>query len=332
MDKQQFIDLVFSGYAEYATGPLPPSSPYYNPDVERYEHNVELANQMLDDAGYPMGTDGTRFSLRMNVGTTGRVYGEPEMEALKDQLKDVGIDLVLEIYDEATGTQKVYMERDFDMYLTGGLSTAPDPNMISGYLHSDRILDPPIPSLYNVMGFDNARVDELFELGRTESNVEKRGEYYDELQEIIVDQLPAYYLVAGVYPQFYWDDLVGVPAGPYGGGRERLDDAFWMSGNDVSEDTASETIANVETQLVALEDEGYNVIAANAKLNDAIDALDDKEYDNANALAKEVLDLAEPLTDVTPDEPTEADNTMYYIAAVIIAVVAIAYFYMKKQS
>lgn len=294
INKDQFNELVLDDLFKVATGPLPSTSWAHNPDVEKYEQDIELANSLLDDAGFPRGTDGTRFSLRMIIGTTGRDKGVPEMEIMRSQLSEVGIDLQLEIYDEATTTQIVYMEQDFDMYLIGGLSTAPDPNMISGYLHSNRILkDDPIPGLYNVMDYNNSRVDELFELGKVETDVETRKEIYGELQEIVVDELPCYYLIEDQYFHFYWEDFVGIPAGPYGGARERLDSAWWTGGSDMSPEEIAETIADIEAQLNDLADEQYDITAATAKLEEAKEALENGDYANANTYASEVLDLAE---------------------------------------
>jgi len=294
IDKDQFNELVLDDLFKVATGPLPSTSWAYNPDVEKYEQDIELANSLLDDAGFPRGTDGNRFSLRMIIGTTGRDKGVPEMEIMRSQLSEVGIDLQLEVYDEATTTQMVSMEQDFDMYLIAGLSTAPDPNMISGYLHSNRILkDDPIPGLYNVMNYNNSRVDELFELGKVETDTETRKEIYGELQEIVVDELPCYYLIEDQYFHFYWEDYVGIPAGPYGGARERLDSAWWTGGSESSPEEIAEIIADVEAQLEELAAEDYDVTAATAKLEEAKEALENGDYADAETFASEVLDLAE---------------------------------------
>ena len=294
INKDQFNELVLDDLFKVATGPLPSTSWAHKPDVEKYEQDIDLANSLLDEAGFPQGTDGTRFSLKMIIGTTGRDKGVPEMEIMRSQLSEVGIDLQLEVYDEATTTQMVYMEQDFDMYLIGGLSTAPDPNMISGYLHSNRILkDDPIPGLYNVMNFNNSRVDELFELGKVETDVETRKEIYGELQEIVVDELPCYYLIEDQFFHFYWEDYVGIPAGPYGGARERLDSAWWTGGSEQSPEEIAETIADIEAQLNDLAAEDYDVTAATAKLEEAKEALENGNYADANTYVNEVLDLAE---------------------------------------
>jgi len=332
IDKDQFNELVLDDLFKVATGPLPSTSWAYNPDVEKYEQDIELANSLLDDAGFPRGTDGTRFSLRMIIGTTGRDKGVPEMEIMRSQLSEVGIDLQLEVYDEATTTQMVSMERDFDMYLIAGLSTAPDPNMISGYLHSNRILkDDPIPGLYNVMNYNNSRVDELFELGKVETDTETRKEIYGELQEIVVDELPCYYLIEDQYFHFYWEDYVGIPAGPYGGARERLDSVWWTGGSESSPEEIAETIADIEAQLEELAAEDYDVTAATAKLEEAKEALENGDYADAETFASEVLDLAE----APEEEPANQGIPGFPVSSMALGLlmsVALIMFFTKPKT
>ncbi len=315
-------ELVNYNLFNLATGPLPSSSWAYNPDVEKYDQDLDKAEQLLDDAGYPRGTDGIRFSLELIVGTTGRDKGLPEMEILRSQLEEVGIKLELKVYDEATTTQLVAIEHNFDMYLIAGLSTAPDPNMISGYLHSDRILiDNPVPALYNHMVFSNDRVDELFEMGLIETDVEERKKIYHELQDIIVDELPCYYLIEDRYPHFFWEDFVGIPAGPYGGARERLDDVYWVHGSDLSPEGIQQLLTDVENEIKELEDKNYDVTAAEAKLTEAKTAYMNNDYSNAVQLANEAVDLA---------EPPQTNYLMYGLIGIVI-VAAIIIIVMRRR-
>ena len=333
IDKDQFNELVLDNLYKIATGPLPSSSWAYNPNVEKYEQDLNMANMLLDEAGYPKGDDGMRFSLRMIVGTTGRDKGLPEMEIMRSQLNEVGIDLQLEVYDEATTTQMVSIERDFDMYLIAGLSTAPDPNMIASYLHSDRILkDDPIPGLYNVMDYNNSRVDELFDTGKIETDVEKRKEIYGELQEIIVDELPCYYLIEDQYFHFYWEDFVGIPAGPYGGARERLDSVWWTGGSDMSPEEIANTIAETETVLSGLADEGYDITAATAKLEEAREALENGEYADAETYTDQVVDLAEAPEEEPEEEPADQGIPGFSALSIVVGLLisAMVMIYISK--
>jgi hypothetical protein len=124
------------------------------------------------------------------------------------------------------------------------------------------------------MNYNNSRIDELFDTGKIETDVDKRKEIYGELQEIIVDELPFYYLIEDQYFHFYWEYYVGIPAGPYGGARERLENVWWTGGSEHSPEEIADMLAEIEAELNDLADEGYDITAATAKLEEAKEALD----------------------------------------------------------
>src|SRR5690606_28739325 len=66
INRRQVIDTVFLGYATESTGPVPKNAPeFYSSDVEVYDYDVTKANELLDEAGYKRGPDGTRFELKL---------------------------------------------------------------------------------------------------------------------------------------------------------------------------------------------------------------------------------------------------------------------------
>ena len=66
IDPDFIIQYLHQGRSQRATGPIIPSSPFYEPDVPRYEVDLEKANALLDQAGYPPDADGARFSLTLD--------------------------------------------------------------------------------------------------------------------------------------------------------------------------------------------------------------------------------------------------------------------------
>ncbi|EMR73903.1 extracellular solute-binding protein, family 5, partial [Thaumarchaeota archaeon SCGC AB-539-E09] len=324
LDKELINELVTEGFYTVATGPVPYSSWAYNPNVNKYEYNKTLSEALLDEAGYPKDSEGNRFDLEVIVGPTGQGSGIKEAEIMRSMLEEVGINLDIRIYDEATTANIVNIEHTFDMYIIAGLSTAPDPNMISGYLHSSRIfLENPIPGLWNLMVYNNSRIDELFDTGLSETDFETRKEIYWELQEIIVDDLPCIWLIAESGPHFYWEDYVGVPAGPYGGARERLDDVWWTGGVDVSRELILEAISDAEQEIAAAAEEDYDVSAATAKLDEAKAAYEAYEYIDAQTFITEAIELLTPPPARTPIE-------LYAAAVAVLIAVAVFVWYKRK--
>ncbi len=99
IDKQRIVDNFYPTGSEVATQFMPPVLFGFTEEVEPLEFNVELANQLLDEAGFPRGDDGVRFELPLNYRDVVRVYlPTPGIVAadIQAQLAEVGIQLNIE--------------------------------------------------------------------------------------------------------------------------------------------------------------------------------------------------------------------------------------------
>jgi peptide/nickel transport system substrate-binding protein len=168
----------------------------YNPNLPQYEHNVTRANELLDLAGYPKGSDGNRFSLKM-------VYRPPlsiqkSGELMKEQLKAVGINLDLIYLEIAAAATKVYVSRDFELYL-GHFATGPNPDVGVSRLYCAWNIRPGV-TYTNAAFYNNSRVDELFALAKEATNETQRIEYYYEVQQILATDLPTIWLTEELQP------------------------------------------------------------------------------------------------------------------------------------
>jgi len=73
VDRQQIIQVVFSGYADLAESLLGNiAGPWRNPDIQPLEFDCAKGNQILDQLGYKKGPDG----IRVAPATSGK-YAEP---------------------------------------------------------------------------------------------------------------------------------------------------------------------------------------------------------------------------------------------------------------
>ena len=230
IDKKFIVDTVTFGLENIATGPLCSTIGWaYNPDVPKYEFDKKRAEALFDEAGYPKKEGGTRFSIRIVIPrwTTDDVRAA---EVIRDQLKDVGIDAQLIVLESAVDNEQTYMKHDFDIHIEPRLSTGPDPNQIRYLYHSENIrLKNPTPGMWNIPIYNNSRVDQLFDQGARETDMTKRAAIYKELQRIIVGDLPVLTIKELSNPHIFKENVVGVPAGPYGGARERLHKVWLMT-------------------------------------------------------------------------------------------------------
>ncbi len=165
----------------------------YNPEVEKlYRRDPAKAVSLLNEAGYRVGPKGTRFASTL-------IYSRAEAklmdtaEILREQLKEVGIDLVLQPLDKATSDERCFMKYDYDLWL-GMTSQGNDPSLgIERFYLTKKT--PPAP-FTNANAYSNAKVDLLFSAANNTLDLKARGKYYREAQLILMRDLPTLPLIA----------------------------------------------------------------------------------------------------------------------------------------
>jgi len=123
-----FAHDIMLGTGDVAQGGFLPGVPGYSNEVARYfpDANVTGANALLDQAGYPVGSDGFRFHINMLIRPSPR-YGmefAPMGLALREQLAKVGIDAVIVVLNVGE-----YYEQIFDPRCTSLMWVQPDSAM-----------------------------------------------------------------------------------------------------------------------------------------------------------------------------------------------------------
>ena len=224
INKNYIVDKVAFGRANAATGPISSALKWaYNPNVEKYEQNLPLANQKLDEAGYKRGPDGVRFHLKY-------VYAESYakiVDVLRDQLREAGIELDLQMMEFSSAVDTVYIKKDFDMAFAS-FENGPDPDIgVKRTVISNNI--GPIP-FSNGAGYRNPRVDELFTLAASETDKQKRAAYYFESQEILAREVPYLWLYEPHSAAAYKSDLQGMYAWSAKSNIYFAQDAWWKDG------------------------------------------------------------------------------------------------------
>ena len=226
LDRQRLIDDLWDGAATVAHTNLGPKFTFYSlnddPDIKRYDYDPEQASALLDEAGWTMGDDGVREQDGMKLSftcttITGDSARRPIAELAQQFLAEVGIDMQLaeapisSILDGLTGGTI-----DASLFNWTYGSTDPDP---SSTLRSD--------GGQNWNSFENERVDELIDLGLRTVDPDERKEYYDEIQRIVVEEVPMLYL--------QWDDWYNVFTDRVQGLPVEANDAFTIYFNGLPE-------------------------------------------------------------------------------------------------
>jgi peptide/nickel transport system substrate-binding protein len=290
IDKKVIAELTLFGLAGPVDSMIGPGMKWaYNPNVPKYTYDPEVAKQLLDEAGYKEKSAGFRFSAPITYDAARTEIGKTA-EIMRDQLKKVGIDLQLQPLDRAAWTDKFFNRWDFDLSLPT-YGTGPDPNIGTGRaFHSKNIKR---ATYVNTQGYNNSRVDLLYDSAEQETDVKKRAQYFYQIQEIIANDLPVIPLTVSVQFTSYWNEWVGLVK-PSDGLREGWGDAWWKKGSDLSPESLQLRVADAEKRLGELKGQFYDVTDSMKLLAEAKAALETGDYLKAQQLVDQVTKAAKP--------------------------------------
>ena len=210
LDRDQFLARVEFGQGAVAEAPIHSGIPFAhaeNLDIPAFDQ--EGAAALLDEAGWVREGEGTRTAsgvegvedgtpLAFNFITfpTFAQYGD----LFRAQLAEVGIDVTLEALEPPVFADTVFVQRDFDTnvisYCNG---TDPAIGVRRMYISSNIA---PIP-FSNAAAYRNAEIDRLFDEAITTVDRDERSAVYQDIQEILVDELPYLWLVETIANRAY---------------------------------------------------------------------------------------------------------------------------------
>ena len=189
IDRKFILDRVNFGAGQAARGPIHSELAWFDPALATISQDRAQAARLLESAGYPPASSGVRFSLRFAYAHAG--FG-PLADALKTQLAQVGIDLVLEPGDVNAVTDRVFLKSDFDLSVAS-LCNGPDPDVgVKRIYHSSNIL--PIP-FGNGAGYRSAEIDSLFDRAAQTMDRATRIALYREIQKVLLKEMPYVWLI-----------------------------------------------------------------------------------------------------------------------------------------
>lgn len=182
LDRTEITDVALGGRGTPAQTFFPPDLSWaVNDDVDfatDFPHDVDAINDALDDAGYPIGSDGSRFTLNVRYITElSEVGSTAEMAAA--QLEEVGITLNLVGSASAVFTEKVYTEGDFDVaFLRSTLGSDPSNGIVRWYA-----CNPDKLAASNPSGICDDEIMAAASAALASTDREVRGEAFRDLQD-----------------------------------------------------------------------------------------------------------------------------------------------------
>jgi len=189
----QMIRYILYGHGVQSTGIFSPELWFFDPNVQAYEFDPEKAQAMLEKAGWVRGRDGIRqkdgkrfsFTLLVNNGNEVR---RDIATLVQDDLRRVGIEVKVEIYEWAVFLKNFIDKGEFDACVLGwSLSRDHDQYQI---WHSSQVN----PGQLNFVGFKNEQADALIEDLRQEYDRDAIIRLASELQNLIYREQPYLFL------------------------------------------------------------------------------------------------------------------------------------------
>ncbi len=185
VDKEGIAKTLLKGLVEPAWQLVSPLSWAYNPNVPKHKYDPAKAKQILDDAGWKMGSDGVRekdgkklsFEIMNIAGEQERVQ---ILSFAQRQWKEIGVDAKIKMVDVATMWGNALPKRTYEMAYSYTARLA-DPDMSGWYISPSR------SPAYNYSGISNPELDKMLSDALQTVDQAKRKEIYAKVQEIVAE-------------------------------------------------------------------------------------------------------------------------------------------------
>ncbi len=216
IDQQQFLDQVLFGQGAVAEAPISSGIPWaHSEEVELPQFDLDEAERLLDDAGWTRQGDGPRVAQDVEGVSDGTElafdflhfpnfskYGE----LVRAQLRETGIEVTQRPLEPEAFAPAVFEDRDFDTNVISYCNST-DPELGVRRMYDSSQIGP--GPFSNSSAYSNPEVDRLFDEAVEEIELSTRGEIYSEIQDVVADDLPYFWLVETISTRAYSADCTG---------------------------------------------------------------------------------------------------------------------------
>jgi len=204
IDRQRIVDQVLFGWGRTTKAPISSAISWaHSPEsLTAYDYNLTKAKALLNSAGLKNGANGIRLKIDVIHFPRFRKYAE----VLKQDLAKVGIELVSRPLDRAAAIDAIFKKRDFDTNIISYCNGL-DPDIGVKRMYVSNNIGP-IP-FSNGSGYRNAKIDEWFDAAGQTSDLKIRAKYYRDIQKVLGQDLPYWWLVESTFVSGHKKSLTG---------------------------------------------------------------------------------------------------------------------------
>lgn len=197
IDRKGYAEAIFRGFVdETKIGSI--AFPWaYNTTLKSPDYDANKAQQMLADAGYKKdssgsltGPDGKPVKLVAIVSTTNQYPVDKIAVSVQEDFRKLGIPLQIDTLEPAALRDRYLKQYDYDMFFVSRILFAG----FSDYNYYNSAWDPRTnPQGRNFGGWSNPDADKLLDQIIREPDLQKQKDLLWKFQEIIADDIPAFW-------------------------------------------------------------------------------------------------------------------------------------------
>ena len=199
IDREAIIQAILGDAGTVAHGPGSPANWAFNPDVPKFEYDLEKAKQLLKEAGWEPGPDGIlekdgkKFEFALKT-TSANEIRQQVAEVAQQQWAEIGIKTSIEVLEWSAYVEQTSPPNwNFDAIVAGwSIGSDPDPTW---FWHTSEI-----EAGLNYNGYSNSEVDELLSKNTQIADLEERKAVIAEADAIVTEDQPNTFLY---YPEGY---------------------------------------------------------------------------------------------------------------------------------
>lgn len=206
IDRETLANVTLQGLATPLYGFISPGNrAWAATDLSRAAYDLEQAKALLKEAGFTIrgvgnapelyDKNGNRVELTLIV----PVESQPRVQmatVVQEDLAKLGIRLQVAPIEFGELTRRVSQSFDYDAALLGTSPSEPDPSGYANVLRSSSPFNQWHPKQAKPSTEWEARIDELLKLQDREANPERRRALFQEIQQILAEQLPVIPIVS----------------------------------------------------------------------------------------------------------------------------------------
>lgn len=204
IDREALLEGPYRGFGTPSRHALPASFDDPSSDTS-LEYDPDKARELLADAGYENGFDATLTFSPTRPGP----HSEEVAILIRDMAEEVGINFELEAVASGSDFETRFQEKQFEaMVYQAPPAIADAAYTANDYFHSE--------AAQNTYGYSNPRMDEVIEQIAATTPGSERERLIEEMDALIMQDMPIVYLIDTAYLDAISDRISGVTFPPHG--------------------------------------------------------------------------------------------------------------------